>query len=89
MAVQGTIYNEAMWAGPLRRPCAGTRTLDPAEALLWDLTRGVGSCSPGIVIDEGGFTICLTPLFWRRSPDNSHSAMLLAFEPTPAQSSLR
>lgn len=52
MAVQGTIYNKAVWAGP-----PGGLAQTQAEALLWGLEGGMGSCNPGTVVAGGGL-IC-------------------------------
>lgn len=50
----------------MARPCGlalrggltqGPGLWTPAEALLWGLERGAGSCNPGIVVDDG--FVCL------------------------------
>lgn len=56
MAVQGTIYNEAIWAGPPGRPCAGTRTVDPQLRLFSGSLKGDwGLAVQAWVVDEDGF----------------------------------
>lgn len=40
MAIQGVIYNKAMWAGPPERPYAGTRSHRPGQGSLLGPWKG-------------------------------------------------
>lgn len=70
MAVQGIIYNTAMWAGPPGRPRVGVRRGGPTLRLFSGAWEGVGSCNPGTAVDGDGLILSPDSFILKDQPES-------------------